>query len=594
MKAPFPIVGVGASAGGLEAFAQLLKSLDVTTGMAFVLVQHLDPTHESLLGEILARATTMPVSVVDDGTSVEPNHVYVIPPNARMTIAENKLRLTPRGKNEDGIYPIDHFFSSLAQEQKDNAIGVILSGTGTDGAKGLAAIITEGGVAFAQDKKTAKFDGMPAAAAASGVDFILPPEAIAIELGKIARGLPQKGQSFDETASDFQAILKLLTTVRSMDFSQYKMPTVQRRILRRMGIHQMVKIEDYVAYLKTHETEVDSLYEDILIKVTDFFRTPESFEALKAHVFPIILKRDPHPISVRVWVPGCATGEEAYSIAICLLEAAEAAGVSTKIEIFATDISETALSTARAGYYDEARVQSVSPERLRRFFIKEGHGYRVSSAIREPCIFAKQNVARDPPFSKLDLISCRNLLIYLTPVLQERVLSAFHFALNPGGFLALGGAETIGSSTELFEASDKAGKIFLRKHAIRTTRVPDFAMDALAERPPSSTGLTGMRNEIATKNDIKNEADRIILSKYTPPGVIVNDRMEVIQFRGDTGPFLMHPPGDVTTSLFKMCREGLLVELRGALQTAAASAEPVKKPRGSGRRTRIRSPLPLM
>ncbi len=574
---PFPVVGVGASAGGLEAFAQLLKAINVNTGMAFVLVQHLDPNHESLLGELLSRSTTMPVVAVESGTAVKPNHVYVIPPNTSLTLTDGRLRLAPREKSEDGLYPIDHFFLSLARDQKDNAIGIILSGTGTDGAKGLAAIIAEGGLTFAQDKKSARFDGMPTAAVASGVDFVLSPEEIAAELHKLGKEPRSAAAPVLDQTSGFQNILKLLAASRSADFSGYKMPTVRRRILRRMSMHQIKKLDDYVVFLKAHATEVDSLYEDILIKVTEFFRTPDTFDSLKHHVIPMLQKRHPPPTSVRVWVPGCATGEEAYSIAICLMEALEKADLSIRIEIFATDISETALATARAGYYDETRVQNVSRERLKRFFVKEGRGYRVASTIREPCIFAKQNVARDPPFSKLDLVSCRNLLIYLSPALQERVLSAFHFALNAEGFLALGNAETIGNATELFDVVDKAGKIFVRKQAARSARAPNFAMDALAEKLPASAVGIGGRGENATKFDIRNDAEKAILAKHTPPGVVINDRMEVLQFRGDTRPYLLHPPGEVTASLFKMCAEGLLVELRSAIHEADGSGAPVKK-----------------
>jgi two-component system CheB/CheR fusion protein len=585
-QAGFPIVGIGASAGGLEAFVQLLSHLEVTTGMAFVLLQHLDPTHESLLSEILSRATAMPVTDARDGEVVEPNHVYVMPPNKRITLASDTLRLVPRqAKSASEHLPIDAFFISLAQERKENAIAIVLSGTGSDGARGVAAVMAEGGVTFAQDRKSSKFDGMPTAAIASGVDFVLPPEGIARELTAIASasGLP-KGDSpresqrrFEEQPGSLEKIIALLKATRSMDFSHYKAPTIQRRVLRRMAMAKIERLDDYVAYLRSNPTELDSLFEDVLVKVTCFFRNPESFAALTEQVFPAILSKGRDPVPVRVWVPGCATGEEAYSIAICLREFMEKTGRVVKIEIFATDVSEAALAKSRAGHYDDSIKEHVSPERLARFFVKDDSGYRVSSTIRECCVFARQDVTRDPPFSRLDLISCRNLLIYLSPGIQKRVLSTFHFALNPGGFLTLGSAETIGSASDLFDVADKNQKIFSKKVAAPATTPPDFSRDALERRGRSGVAPVPQRSELVRKVDIKGDADRAIQAKFVPPGVVINDRMEVLQFRGDTSPFLLHPPGELTANLLKMCRPGLLVELRTAIQDAAASGEPRKR-----------------
>lgn len=585
VKSIFPIVGIGASAGGLEAFVQLLNHLDPDTGMAFVLVQHLDPSHESLLSEILARSTKMPVTEVVEGIVIAPNNVYVIPPNTRMTIAADILSLVPReAKAGETHLPIDYFFNSLANDRKETAIGIVLSGTGSDGSKGVVAIAAEGGVTFAQEKKSAKFDGMPTAAIANGVDYILSASEIGAELNSLAKSMrllgsqkrPDPRNGSDTESTNLQPILALLRTARGANFAHYKRPTVLRRILRRMAIHNIVLVDEYVTYLKTHPVEVDSLYEDILVKVTCFFRTPESFHALREDVLLPLLKAHKRAMPLRVWVPGCATGEEAYSIAICILEVFEELGVSSKIELFATDISETALTHARIGKYNESISEQVSPERLSRFFVKEGPSYRVVAAVRECCVFAKQNVTRDPPFSKLDLISCRNLMIYLSPETQKRVFDSFHFALNKSGFLTLGSAETIGGSAELFGVVNKGFKIFSKTPGQRKLSAPDFALDALDLKVEREAETHPPRTADGRKVELKSDADRAIL-RYVPPSVVINDRFEITQFRGDTSAFLLQTSGEPTTELFKMCRPGLLLGLRAALNEAATISETVRK-----------------
>ena len=484
----FPVVGVGASAGGLEAFVQFLEHLDSKTGMAFVLVQHLDPKHPSLLSEILAKSSTMPLVEVSDGLRVEANHIYVMPPNVGMTIASQTLQLSPREvKIGGGHHPIDEFFNSLAHELKDNSIGIVLSGTGSDGANGVAAIVAEGGVAIAQEPKSAKFDGMPIAAIKSGVDYVLDPAGIAAELARLALSYRLSATSAKDSAlpeheqmpSDIQSILALLRTAKGVDFSQYKRPTVLRRIHRRMSIHNIGKVDDYVSFLKVSPSEVEALYEDILIKVTSFFRNPDNCKMLQEHVFPKLLSDTRPATPIRVWVPGCATGEEAYSIAICLLEALEERDLSRKIEIFATDISESALARACVGKYDNSIAEHVSPDRLDRFFSKDGNYYQVAKAVRECCVFAKQNLTRDPPFSKMDLISCCNLLIYFSPKTQKQILAAFHFALKPDGYLSLGSAEAIGASSDFFVAIEKNAKIFSKKIVARGVAIPDFPIDGI-------------------------------------------------------------------------------------------------------------------
>ncbi len=580
-----PVVGIGASAGGLEAFVELLGALDVSTGMAFVLVQHLDPNHQSLLTDILARATTMPVIEVTNDRVIKPDHIYVIPPNTRMTIVANHLKLEPRGSALGQVYlPIDAFFNSLATEHHENAIGVILSGTGSDGAKGLAAIVAHGGVTFAQDKTSAKFDGMPSAAIASGVDFILTPKGIAQELRNIAFNSKPCRAALNQDSSphpveephDIKKILKFLDASKGMNCASYKLPTVQRRILRRMAIRKLDNVDEYISYLGDHPIELDSLYEDILIKVTSFFRNPESFLALRKLVFPVILARKPS--TIRIWVPGCSTGEEAYSIAISLFEFMEDIKTVPRIEIFATDVSESALAKARLGQYNDSIVDQVSPARLRRFFIKESSGFRVGPRIRECCIFARQNVTKDPPFSKLDLISCRNLLIYLTPATQKKVMATFHFALNPDGFLTLGSSETIGESTDIFDVTSSNDKIFSRKPGATGTHSLDSVMDI----PLKRTGdhpviLQAHRDEVVKSSDNIGHAERIILDKFVPCGVVVNERMEILQVRGDTSSYLKLPAGKPSINLAKLCRSGLLSELRTSIHEAGVSGNSVRK-----------------
>jgi len=475
---PFPVVGIGASAGGLEAFTQLLSHLPENTGMVFVLVQHLDPEHPSHLTHLLSRATTMPVHKVEDGMMIEPDHVYVIPPNTNLNLSKGKLRLTPR--ESSGVpHPVDSFFCSLAKEQQSGAIGVVLSGTGSDGTLGLKEIKGAGGITFAQDEKSAKFSGMPLQAANDSVDFVLPPEKIALELARIGRdpNLALSPKTENEAAEaagakDFQRVLALLRLHCGVDLSQYRDTTLKRRIQRRMVVRTCHALADYLKLLETENGEIRALFDDMLINVTSFFRDPEVFETLKAGIFPEILKTRPQ--TIRVWVAACSTGQEVYSLAIALLEFLEQKPNAPGIQIFATDISESiSIEKGRRGFYPESIEAEVSPGRLRRFFTKEDGGYRISKTIRDLCIFAKQNVTCDPPFSHLDLVSCRNLLIYLTPELQRHVISTFHYALNPRGYLLLGNSETVGANSDLFELLDRKHKIYLKKSR-RHPALPTF------------------------------------------------------------------------------------------------------------------------
>jgi two-component system CheB/CheR fusion protein len=576
----FPVVGVGASAGGLEAFSQLLSALPDNTGMAFVLVQHLDPTHESKLSELLAKATRMPLVEATHGLGVRPDHVYIIPPNTTLTIAQGVLQLTTRGEGRPHL-AIDQLFKSLAEDRQTGAIGVILSGTGTDGTLGLEEIKAVGGITFAQDEQSAKYAGMPQSANRSGcVDLVLPPREIARELARIAQHPyvtpAQTEEHAAQAAPDEDHLKKILALLRSsfeVDFSAYRDTTIKRRIKRRMVLHTHNNLAAYAQYLEGDRAELAALYQDILINVTSFFREPETFEVLKQSVFPKIVNGKNVNTPIRVWAPGCSTGQEAYSLAMALLEFLEEKTVKPAIQIFATDLSDTiSLQKAREGIYPENIEAEVSPERLRRFFTKEGSRYRINKAIRDLCVFARQNVATDPPFSRVDLISCRNLLIYLALPLQKRVIPTFHYALNPGGFLVLGAAETVGAFTDLFGAVDQKHRIYVKK-ATAARQYPHFS----SEHYQVAGGGRGPAPTDTTAADWQRAADHIALGHYAPPGVLVNEGFDVLQYRGDTGPYLTPAPGEPSHNLLKMARAGLFMELRGALTECREKSAAVRR-----------------
>lgn len=576
----FPLVGIAASAGGLEAFTQLLQHLPTDTGMAFVLIQHLDPDYNSMLSEILASMTQMPVCQVQAGMIVKPNQVYVIPPNTKMTLAQGVLQLAPREKIHGRYMPADAFFRSLAAERGSQALGVVLSGLDGDGALGVAAIREAGGVTFAQCEASAKFDSMPNTAVATGqVDFILPPEQIALELAKISRHpyvtrpATTKVEESKDRSDGLTAIFAMLRTATNVDFTYYKRTTVNRRLGRRMLLYKLERLEDYVRYLRDHPAEVKALYQELLISVTNFFRDPEVFEVLKQQVFPIITQGKSVNSPIRIWVPGCATGEEVYSIAICLLEFFEGMTLLPPFQIFATDISETAIDTARVGIYKQSQMADVSPERLRRFFIQVEGGYQINKAIRERCVFARQNMTSDPPFSNLDLISCRNVMIYLGPTLQQQVFRVFHYSLKPTSFLLLGTLESVGDSN-LFALVDKKSKLYSRKQApIRPSLNFVTSNNLVTNVNPDAQSLAPTGSEL----DPEKEADRIVLNQYAPSGVVTNDEMDILQFRGDTSPYLRPAPGKASLNLLKMARASLLPELRTAIHQARQQDTSVRK-----------------
>jgi two-component system, chemotaxis family, CheB/CheR fusion protein len=521
-KPPFPVVGVGASAGGLEALTQMLRALPADTGMAFVVVQHLAPTRASMLAEILSRAASMPVSEVQDEPAVEPDRVYVIPPGKSMVISRGVLKLLPREEARGQHRPIDYFFRSLAEDHGPKAIGVVLSGTATDGTLGLEEIKAEGGITFAQDD-TAQHNSMPRSAVAAGcVDFVLPPDEIAREIARIARHpyvapAAEAGESAREPA--LGRILQVLLRATGVDFTLYKANTVYRRITRRMVLHKMESLKGYARLLQDNAAEVEALYHDILINVTSFFRNPETFEALKAKVFPKLLQSRARSEPLRVWVLGCSTGEEAYSLAMTFVEFTESRGSALPAQIFATDINDKGIEKARAGVYSKAIEHDVSPQRLRRFFAEVDGSYRINKSLREMCVFARHNVLADPPFSRIDLVSCRNLLIYLETMPQRKIVPLLHYALKPGGFLILGASETIGSYRDLFEVEDARHKIYTMKPA---SGMPIGLVAGARGARPAELGAGSSRlRKGMSDTDMEKEVERILLAKYAPAGVLV-------------------------------------------------------------------------
>jgi len=586
LLASFPVVGIGASAGGLEAFSELLRNLPEKTGMAYVLVQHLDPKHTSGLPEILARTTKLPVTEVTQNEKLQPDHVYVIPANTNLLIKEGSLQLGPRVLVHGQHMPIDNFLRSLAERIGQRAIGVVLSGTASDGTEGCRAIKTAGGLTFAQNEESAKYDGMPRSAVDAGViDFILTPKDIARELGGISqhpyvtRVLSDGKDEFrGMVGADLDALFGLLRDSTGVDFTNYKHTTLQRRIRRRMVVHKIEKLKDYLRLIGKKPEELDELYQDLLIHVTGFFREPEAFVALRKHVYPALFEGRKPDNPIRVWVAACSTGEEAYSIAITLLEylwthTRNISQAAMAIQIFATDISETALDRARAGLYPEASVAEISAERLKRFFVRQEGGYQVNKSVRDMCIFAKQNLVKDPPFSNLDLVSCRNLLIYLGPVLQRRVIPTLHYSLKPSGYLVLGEAESLGGFADHFALVDKKDKIYQkRKTTARLTTY--FASTDYSPRriEDASTGKL-----LPAPFTVENEVEQLLINRFVPASIVVNDQMDIVQFQGKTGPYLEPAAGHPTFNLSKMAREGLMVDLRTGLAAAKKTNEPVRK-----------------
>ena len=564
----FPVIGIGSSAGGLEALELFLKHVPVPCGIAFVIVQHLDPTHKGILVELLQRVTSMPVVQVTDRMNVEPDHVYVIPPNQDMTVLHGVLHLLDMVKPRGLRLPIDFFFRSMADDLQQRAIGVILSGMGSDGTLGLRAIKEKGGGVFVQDPASSKFDGMPRSAIDDGqADVVAPVEELPARIFAYLQHapiMPRSTSSPDNRAqSALEKVVILLRSQTGHDFCLYKKNTVYRRIERRMGIHQIEKIADYVRFLQANPHEIELLFKELLIGVTSFFRDPAAWEILKGKVIPAILAARPAGGIVRAWVAGCSTGEEAYSLAIVFREviaALKPAG-AYKLQIFATDLDKDAIEKARTGLYPPNISADVSQERLKRFFEKDDRGFRITREIRETIVFAPHNVIMDPPFTKLDILVCRNLLIYMEPELQKKLLPLFHYSLNPGGMLFLGSAETIGSNGNLFEPLDSHSRIFRQVHqGVRAAPVDfpaSFALPQqdLADMQPMPIKITG------SEHNLQMITNQLLLQHFAAAAVLTNDEGDIIYISGRTGKYLEPAAGKANLNIFAMAREGLRYEL---------------------------------
>ncbi len=574
----FPIVGIGASAGGLDAFKRLLKAIPESSGMAYVLVQHLDPAHESILTEILQRVTKIPVHEITEDIHLAPDHIYIIPPNKVLTSTDGVLQLTPRNRKILNL-TIDVFFTSLAEVHKEFAVGVVLSGTGSDGTLGLKAIKEHGGISFAQDIESSAYASMPQNAMNAGVvDFILAPEKIPAQLLEINSTyktthvfkdkelLPKNDEDI------FNQILMLLRQRSGVDFTYYKQPTFHRRIARRIAIVKKKNLTDYLSFIRTNKDEQDALFQDVLIPVTSFFRDPKTFQTLCDTIFPTLFKNKSPTGPIRVWVAGCSTGEEAFSTAICLHEFLGDKWSGTKIQIFASDISEKAIKKARAGLYNKAEVENLSATRLKTYFIKNNGGYEVNKLIRDMCVFAPHNFLKDPPFAKMDFISCRNVLIYMDTFLQKKAFTTFHYALKENGFLLLGRSESIGASSDLFTQVDKYNKIYSRKP------VPGRFMHVATERKEEviTTKDRSVTKQETVHTDFRKSAEAIMISK-SPASVVVNEHMDIVHIHGIITPFLEAPQGKPTHNLLKMAREGLAFDLRNAFHKAAKEQATITK-----------------
>lgn len=574
----FPIIGIGASAGGLEALEQFLRNVPEKCGMAFVVVQHLDPTHKGIMPELLQRATGMEVLQVRDRMRVSPDCVYVIPPNKDMSILNGALHLFEPSAARGLRLPIDFFLRSLAEDRRERSIGVILSGMGSDGTMGLRAIKEKAGVALAQAPTSAKFDSMPKSAIDAGLaDLVAPAEELP---GKIIDYL-RHALNIDKTElpleekyrSSLEKVLILLRGKTGHDFSLYKKNTVHRRIERRMSIHQITRIADYVRYLQDNSQEVELLFKELLIGVTSFFRDPAAWEQLRGEVIPALLASRPTGGMLRAWSAGCSTGEEAYSLAIAFKEALGQVKPEENftLQIFATDLDRDAIDKARYGVYPANIAADVSDEQLHRFFIKEENGYRIGKEIRATVTFAVQNIIMDPPFTKLDILICRNLLIYLTPELQKKLLPLFHYSLNPEGVLFLGNAESVSSFTELFAPLNIKSRLFRRRESVLTNEPPAFPpsfVPALPGGPQESTILKPAGN-------LQSLADQLLLRHFSPPAVLVNAQGDILYISGRTGKYLEPAAGKANWNIFAMAREGLRFDLGSAFQKATRQKEPV-------------------
>ncbi len=578
LKADLPIIGIGASAGGLEALEQFIMQVPPASGMAYVIVQHLEPTHKGIMSELLQRSTSMKVMQIKDRTAVQADCVYIIPPNKDLSILHGVLHLLTPSSARGLRLPIDFFFRSLAEDQQEHSIGVILSGMGSDGTLGLRAIKEKAGLVLVQEPTSAKFDSMPRSAIDAGLaDIVAPagelPEKILAYLQRKPRSAESGLELEDKTRSVLDKVIVLLRAHTRNDFSRYKRNTLYRRIERRMGIHQISKMSAYVRYLQENSQELDLLFKELLIGVTSFFRDPAVWAELRTKILPELLATRVPGQTLRAWVPGCSSGEEAYSLAMIFKEAVEELNpkANFSLQIFATDLDRDAIDKARLGLFPCNITANLTPERLARFFSQEDNGYRVRREIREMIIFAPQNIIMDPPFTKLDLLSCRNLLIYLTAEVQKKLMPLFHFSLTPGGLLLLGSAETVGSSTDLFATVSAKSRLFRRIEPVLRQEPVEF---------PSSFGAGRSTSAVVSQSSkpsasLQSQADQLVLQHYAPPAVLANDKGDIFYISGRTGKYLEPAAGKANWNLFAMAREGLRYELASAFQKTLRQKEAV-------------------
>ena len=572
---PFPIIGIGASAGGLEALEQFLKNVPPNSGMSFIIVQHLDPTHKDVMVELLQRTSSIPVIQVTDRMMVDPNCVYVIPPNKDMSILHGVLHLLPPSAPRGLRLPIDYFFRSLADDLQERSVGVILSGMGSDGTLGLRAIKEKAGVVFVQAPSSAKFDGMPRSAIDAGLaDVVAAVEELPEKINAYFQHtaiLPKIDLPLEtKTQSVMEKILILLRSHTGHDFSLYKRSTIYRRIERRMGLHQVDKIAIYLRFLQENPQEIELLFKELLIGVTSFFRDPTAWEQLQNEVVPALLACRAEGGILRAWTPGCSTGEEAYSLAMIFRETIEKINPmgNFMLQIFATDLEQDAIDKARLGFYPTNIAADVPPERLHRFFIQEEHGYRVNKEIREMVVFAPQNLVMDPPFTRLDLLICRNLLIYLAPELQKKLIPLFHYCLKPDGTLFLGSAETIGSYTHLFAPLDGKQRLYRRLSPVIKTDHADFSSPLFPAVHNTPDGAFIRHTEQKTVANIESQINQELLQRFSPAAVLVNNQGDILYFKGHTGKYLEPPAGKANLNILAMTRDEIRYDLSAALQKA--------------------------
>ncbi len=580
----FPIIGIGSSAGGLEALEEFFKNVPEDSEMAYIIVSHTDPARSSLLPDIIRRRANIPVTEVSDGITIEPNVVYLPPSNRDLVLEGDRFRLKEQQRNSMPRLPIDSFFKSLAESGGEQACCVILSGTGTDGAQGLRVIKEKGGVTVVQSIESAMYRGMPESAVATSLaDFVLRPSEMPerlIECFSTDAGMPKPEEA--EPREDFPSTLsKIITTISNRighDFSAYKKSTLIRRIQRRMVVTRIGSPQKYLNYLHHNPGEIEFLFQDLLIGVTSFFRDPESFDLLKKEILPDLLTRRPASEPFRVWAAGCATGEEVYSIVMLVMECLEEIGVTKEIQAFGTDLDHSAVEKARDGLYPENIVADVSPGRLQRFFEEEDTSYRVRKEIREPVVFAAHNLLKDPPFSRLDLLMCRNLLIYLEPKAQKKTLPLFHYALRPGGVLFLGASETVGEFTDLFTPIHKKWSMY-RRVDVSPALQPIVEFPTGGTAPPAPLERAPMGPPQAEVNDaaLADATTQLLLEMHTPACVVVNRRGEINFIHGRTGKYLEPAPGRISVNIIDMAREGLRFELASALRKVAATGETVRR-----------------